>query len=159
MAEDAQRIANKHIDAPFREDYDGRIDRFNKEFGNLTFGSHFTTNPWGFWGTWASGRDDVLGHRDYQGDSGFHPDFRDSLIQGEDAVHHFGAYFSAGLTGHKFASDQHRADDRENKNWGDVRLGDQARRLGDYLRKNRDQLKNVGQLIRNTICNGGAVPK
>jgi len=52
-----------------------------------------------------------------------------------------------------------RADDRDNGNMGDVRLSDQSRRLGDYLRRNPGQLGNVGQLISDTICNGGPVPK
>ena len=90
---------------------------------------------------------------------GFPAQFWDSKNPSEDQIHHFGAYCRAGIAGHKFAADVHRADDRDNGNMGDVRLSDQARRLGDYLRRNPSQLDKIGQLIRDTICNGGPVPK
>lgn len=159
MADAAQRIADAAIlGNPMKDLPRMALSRFNQEFGLVTFGSYFTESHLGYWGTWKSGRNNVLGTRSYQGDSGFHPSFRDTIKPGEDQVHHFGAYFSAGFTGHKFAPDVHRADDREAKNWGDVKLADQSRRLGDYLRRNPNQLNKVGKLIMDTICNGGALP-
>jgi hypothetical protein len=136
MADDAQRIAGET-----RNDYPNAraawaLQEFNKRFGNFTFGAYFADAPLGFLGTPASGRNNVLGTRNYQGDSGFPAQFRDTLNPGEDQVHHVGAYFSAGLAGFKIIPDLHRADDRASGNMGDVRLADQSRRLGDYLRRN-----------------------
>jgi hypothetical protein len=159
MADDAQRIAGET-----RNDYPNAtaawaLQEFNKRYGQVTFGSYFAETPLGFLDTPSSGRNNVLGTRSYQGDSGFPEQFRDTLNPGEDQVHHFGAFFSAGLAGHKLIPDQHRGDDREAGNMGDVRLGDQSRRLGDYLRRNPGQLSNVGKLIKDVICGAGAVPK
>jgi hypothetical protein len=100
-----------------------------------------------------------MGTRSYRGSSGFPDQFKDSLDPAEDAVHHFGAYFSAGIAGHKFMPDQHRAGDRGSGNMGDVRLADQSRRLGDYLRQHPEQLSNIGKLIKEVICAGGALPQ
>lgn len=131
MADDAQRIAHET-----RSDYPKAtaawtLQEFNKRYGRVTFGSYFAETPLGFLGTPASIRKNVLGNRTYRGASGFPARFRDTLEPGEDQVHHFGAFFSAGLAGHKLIADQHRADDRDAGNMGDVRLGDQSRRLGD----------------------------
>ena len=160
MAKDAQRIADAAILGNPNKDRPGlSLAVFNHEFGMFTFGTYFTPNLLGALGTQASGRQNVLGTRSYQGSGGFPAQFRDSNDLYADQIHHFGAYFSAGITGHKFAADIHRADDRDNGNMGDVRLADQSRRLGDYLRRNPGQLANVGQFILDTICNGGPVPK
>lgn len=158
MADDAQRIAGET-----RDDYPNAkagwaLQEFNKRFGEFTFGSYFAETPLGFLGTPASGRN-AYGTRSYHGASGFPDQFKDSIDPTEDAIHHFGAYFSAGLAGHKLAPDMHRADDRDSGNMGDVRLADQSRLLGDYLRGHPDQLSNVGKLIKDVICGGGAVPK
>jgi hypothetical protein len=96
------------------------------------------------------------GTKTYYGEDGFAPKYQD----GEgDQVHHFGAYFSAGLARDRWMSDMHRNDDLTDGNMADVRLADQSRLLGDYLRRNPNQLKNVGQLIRDTICGEGVVPQ
>ncbi len=159
MADDAQSIAEGA-----RNEYPNAtnafvLQQFNKEYGKITFGSYFAEGPLGFVGTPTSSGRNPNENRNYQGDSGFYSDFRDTLNPGEDQVHHFGAYFSAGLAGHKVMPDQHRAGDRGDGNWGDVRLADQARWLGDYLRRNPNQLNKVGQLIKDSICQGKAVPK
>ena len=158
-AADAQRIAGEARDAYPKATAAFTLQEFNRRFGNFTFGSYFAEGPLGFLGTPASSRDNVLGTRPYQGSSGFPTQFLDSIDPTEDAVHHFGAYFSAGLAGHKLAPDFHRADDRESNNMGDVRLADQSRRLGESLRAHPTQLSNVGDMIRRIICNGGEVPR
>ena len=168
MADDAQRIANGILN-DLKNMYNrvspaDSLRLFNVEYGLVTFGSYMTESPLGFVGTQASGRNNVLGTRYYAGQDGFDRQFWDEaeMKAGDpnpDQVHHFGAYFSAGLTGHKAGPDWHRADDRREGHMGDVRLSDQSRRLGDYLRRNPAELRNVGQLIRDTICGGGAVPK
>jgi hypothetical protein len=91
------------------------------------------------------------------GQRGFPQQFRDEQYPEDDAdqTHHFAAYFSAGLAGHNLFPNAHRAFDGQ----GDANLGRQAQRLGRYLRNNPGQLSNVGQLIRDTICNAGPVPK
>lgn len=164
MARDADRIANEWIlNNPVNQRNRVRpsdsLKMFNMSFGYVTFGTYFSEGPLGFWGTWADSRQDVLGNRDYRGESGFHHSFLDEKEPGSDQVHHFGAFFSAGLTGHKFASNDHRANDVNEGNHGDVRLGDQSFRLGTYLKRNPTQLRNIGNLIRDTICNGQPVPK
>ncbi|HEV2705409.1 MAG TPA: hypothetical protein VGV59_05765 [Pyrinomonadaceae bacterium] len=168
MADDAQKIADQIL-------YDQRnmysrvspaesLKLFNMSFGTVTFGSYFTGSPFGFAGAQASGRNNVLGRREYQGQDGFATKFHDKsettpTTPNPDQVHHFGAYFSAGIAGHKLIPDQHRADDRKAGHMGDVRLADQARTLGDYLRRNAAELKNIRQLIYDTICEGKDVPK
>jgi hypothetical protein len=159
MADDAQRIAGET-----RNDYPSAtaawtLQEFNRRFGEFTFGSYFAEGPLGVLGTPASSRNNVYGTRPYQGASGFPTQFLDSIDPTEDAVHHFGAYFSAGLAGHKLAPDMHRADDRESNNMGDVRLADQSRRLGESLRAHPSQLGNVADMIKRIICNGGEVPR
>jgi hypothetical protein len=168
MARDAQRIANGILN-DFKNIYNrvspaDSLKMFNAAFGWVTFGSYFSESPLGFVGTQASGRNNVLGDRSYQGQDGFARQFWDEAEMkagalNPDQVHHFGAYFSAGLAGHKLAPDIHRADDRDAGRIGDVQLADQSIRLGDYLRRNSAELKNIGQLIRDSICGGGAVPK
>jgi RHS repeat-associated protein len=158
MADDAQHIADEtRADYP-RATAAWVLQEFNRRYGQVTFGSYFSETPFGFLGTPSSGRN-VLSNRSYKGDSGFPEQFRDTLKPGEDQVHHFGAFFSAGLAGHKLIPDQHRANDRGAGNTGDVKLGDQSRRLGDYLRRNPGQLSNVGKLIKDVICGAGAIPK
>jgi YD repeat-containing protein len=168
MARDAERIANGIL-YDLKNIYNrvspaDSLKIFNVAFGAVTFGSYFSDSILGFMGTESSGRNNVLGTRDYQGQDGFAQQFWDEaeMRDGDpnpDQVHHFGAYFSAGIAGHKVAPDLHRSEDRDAGHMGDVRLADQSRRLGDYLRRNPAELKNIGQLIRNTICGGGAVPK
>lgn len=94
-----------------------------------------------------------------RGASGFPRQFLDTADPTEDQVHHFGAYFSAGLAGHKQASDAHRRDDKAAGNTGDVQLADQSHHLGKYFRAHPTQLSNVGDIIRRVICNGEEVPK
>lgn len=159
MADEAQRIAREARENNPRASHAYVLQRFNRAFGAHTFGSYFAEGPLGFIGTPSSSRNNVLGNRNYQGDSGFHADFIDTLRPGQDQVHHFGAYFSAGLAGHRLAPNQHRGDDLDSGNIGDVRLSDQSLLLGEYLRKNPSQLNRVGQLIRDTICAGGSVPQ
>jgi RHS repeat-associated protein len=158
MVQDAKREADTALSQnPERQDL--AIESFNKAFGMITFGSYFTTSLLGFAGTQASNRNNVLGTRDYKGDSGFPDKFKDTLDPGEDQVHHVGAYFSAGLTGHKFASNIHRRDDKDAGNSGDVELADASYRLGEYLKNNPEQLVNIGVLMRTAICYGAGVPK
>jgi len=159
MADDAKRIAQET-----KDDYPGAtaawtLQEFNKRYGQLTFGSYFAEGPLGFLGTPTSSGRNPNGNRSYKGSSGFPSQFLDSINPAEDQVHHFGAYFSAGLANHKFAPNQHRKDDREAGNMGDVRLADQSRRLGEYFRSNPTQLSNVGEIIRRVICRGEGVPK
>ena len=98
----------------------------------------------------------IQGAAPYRGQSGFARQFWEGDDPATDQVHHFGAYFSAGLAGHEVTVNVHRALD---DNPGDRNLGRQAQLLGRYLRHNPSQLRKVGQLIRDTICNGSAVPK
>jgi RHS repeat-associated protein len=159
MAADADRIAQQ-----VKNEFPGAsaawtLQQFNQRYGQITFGSYFGEGVLGWLGTptW-SGRD-VTANRDYRGDSGFPLVFQDSVDAGSDQVHHFGAYFSAGLADHKFASGVHEAGDRRQGNTGDVQLADQSYALGQYLRHNPTQLNNVGNLIRDAICDGKSVPK
>lgn len=162
MANDAQRIAGET-----REEYPNAkaswaIQEFNMRFGDFTFGSYFADTPLGVLGTHnnSSARTmSVMGTRSYQGDSGFFYKYLDSRNPGEDQVHHFGAYFSAGLGNHRFFPYQHRRLDVNAQNWGDVALGDAALALGRYLRANPSQLGNVGELIRKSICGGQPIPR
>jgi hypothetical protein len=159
MAADAERIAQE-----VANDYPGanaswRLQEFNKRYGQITFGSYFSEGLFGFMGTPTSSGRNPTANRNYSGASGFPTQFLDTEKPTEDQVHHFGAYFSAGLAGHKAAPDQHRRDDRNAGNQGDVRLADQSRRLGDYFRAHPTQLTNVGDIIRRVICNGEEVPK
>jgi hypothetical protein len=158
MADDAQRIANEAINGANEWRGTGAsaiLKQFNKNFGRFTYGTYFGEGLFGGIDSPSSLRNST-GTKTYRGEGGFAPKFQD----GEgDQVHHFGAFFSAGLAGDKWMSDIHRADDRDAGNMADVRLSDQARRLGNYLRRNPTQLKNVGKLIRDTICGEGEVPR
>lgn len=161
MADDAQRVANKIMETiklgvNSLGDTIG-IQAFNRDYGMITFGSYFTRNPFPF-GVPIRSRSNNSGTRDYSGEDGFHPSFFDSKRE-PDQVHHFGAFFSAGLAGHNLAPWWHRTGDSNAGNDGDVRLGDQALALGRYIAGNPTQLKNVGQLIKDTICSGKDVPK
>jgi RHS repeat-associated protein len=164
MADDAQDIANKilkKINLGVNSLGDAvALQTFNQMFGKITFGSYFTPYLWGVPVTSTHTR----GKRNYQGQDGFAPQFFDESEMtpahpNPDQVHHFGAYFSGGLMGHNLATNYHRAGDLDKSHMGDVRLGDQAHKLGDYIRRNPRQLENVGQLIKDTICAGKDVPE
>lgn len=122
MADDAQQEADRNMAGnPLKQRPDLALASFNSAFGMITFGTFMSPSLGGFYGTQASGRN-VLAGRSYQGYSGFHPNFRDTLNPGEDQVHHFGAYFSAGIADQRMAADWHRSGDLRLNNQGDVRL-------------------------------------
>lgn len=96
------------------------------------------------------------------GQRGFPQQFRGNQYPDDaaDQTHHFAAYFSAGISNHRVFPNVHRFADRYwNGSTGDANLGRQSQLFGRYLRNNPGQLRNVGQLIRDTICNGGAIPR
>lgn len=159
MADDAQAFYDRVKKEYPKARRSWLAQQFNRQYGMHTFGSYFAEGPLGMLGTQASGRDNVLGTRDYQGVSGFPAKFLDTLAPSEDQVHHFRAYFSAGLAGHYGAAKAHRNDDKEMGNFGDVRLGEQSFNLGAYFRNNPGRLNEVGEIIKSVICKGGEVPK
>ena len=107
-------------------------------------------------------------------------DFKDKYIDDDfdrmsdspdaDQVHHFAAYFSAGMNGAYFSSAAHNATDGAiyrsateswNKgtptlkaaNHGDINLARDAYQLGMNVRNNPVFLKNIGKKIRMKFCN------
>lgn len=159
MADDAQGFYDKVTKNYPNARKSWLAQQFNREYGMHTFGSYFAEAPLGFLGTQASGRNNVLGTRDYQGMSRFPAKFLDTLSPSDDQVHHFRAYFIAGLAGHYGAAKAHRNDDEEMGNSGDVRLGDQSFKLGTYFRQNPGKLNKVGEIIKSIICKGEEVPR
>ena len=102
--------------------------------------------------SWGSSNQQRANH----GQRGFPTQYRDEQYTSDDddQTHHFAAYFSAGLANHTVAPAIHKFFDGV----GDRALGAQAQLLGQYLRNNPSRLKDVGQLIRDTICNAQPVP-
>jgi hypothetical protein len=166
MADAAQRLANEARTQYPRATNSFVLQQFNKTFGRFTYGTYVSEGVLGFIDSPQSGSSGPPGRSMNRGalvgTSGFSGQFLDSLNGREDQVHHFGVYFSGGIAGgwgNSRALDYHRRGDVRDQNWGDVNLGDRARDLGTYLRNNPGQLNQVGQLIRNSICNGNPVPK
>ena len=162
MAERAQQIANDVINGA--NAWRGRgaaaiLQRFNRIFATEFAGAYAAEGVLGMidmplWGSSSQTRADF-------GQRGFPQQFRDSVYTDDaaDQTHHFAAFFSAGLAGHRVFANAYRAwDSLTESNPGDANLGRQSQLLGRYLRDNPNQLSNVGQLIRDTICNGNTVP-
>lgn len=159
MAADADRIAHEVANEYPNANPAWRLQEFNKRYGHITFGSYFSEGLLGWLGTPTSSGRNPTSNRNYRGASGFPRQFLDTENPTQDQVHHFGAYFSAGLAGHKQAADAHRRDDKRAGNTGDVRLADQSYHLGQYFRAHPTRLVNVGEIIRRAICDGEEVPR
>jgi hypothetical protein len=93
----------------------------------------------------------------YFGETGFKQGFMDtdpdnvSHHANADQTHHFTAMFSAGIntTGLNWISSTlHNINDND----GDVRLTNAAYDLGTALAGNPNNLRNIGSLIRSSIC-------
>jgi hypothetical protein len=164
LGDDAQSIANS-----LRNEYPNARDswllqQFNKAIGLWTYGSYFAEGPLGGIDSYRvrnRGISHPSGSAPYSGQDGFAPQFWDTDPDprtlnnpATDQVHHFGAFFSAGLANHSEAL-AHNAND----NQGDVNLGNQAFALGGYLRRHPGELTNVASLIGDTICRGKSVPR
>ncbi|MCU1265081.1 MAG: hypothetical protein JWM21_1399 [Acidobacteria bacterium] len=93
-----------------------------------------------------------LADKGYFGTGGFPEKFLDSRIPDQDQTHHFVAFLSAGIN--DTTVDLHVSWDFLQGNGGDLRLGFAAYHLGQYLRNNRSELKNIGNLIQDNICRG-----
>lgn len=135
------------------------LQRFNRAFTREFTGTTAGEGTFGMidmpiWGSSPQVRADF-------GQRGFPQQFRDNVYTEDDAdqTHHFAAYFGGGMAGQNLLPNAHRFGDWLQSNPGDANLGRQGQLLGRYLRNNPRQLGNVGQLIRDTICNGGAIPK
>jgi RHS repeat-associated protein len=154
MAKDAQRMANDAMDG--RNNY-AALKHFNKSFSRKYTGKAIGDGPLGMADMAMGGSSDQK-RADF-GQRGFHPRFRDSVYtdDSDDQTHHFAAYFSGGISGHKNSLLIHRQFDRDNP--GDLALADQAEALGTYIRENPGELQNVGKHITETICEGKAVPQ
>lgn len=158
MADRAQQIANDVINSANAWKGTGAaalLQRFNRIFTTEFAGAYAAEGVLGMVDMPMSSSSQQT--RANFGQRGFPPQFRDEQYPEDDAdqTHHFAAYFSAGMANHRLFPNVHRLFDGS----GDSNLGRQAQLLGRYLRKNPGQLRNVGQLIRDTICSGGAVPK
>ena len=90
------------------------------------------------------------------GTGGFPAKFLDSLHPDEDQTHHLVSFLSAGINDSGTSARLHRNWDALSKNHGDARLSNAAFTLGQFLRKNPSQLKNIGALIYTNICLGKA---
>jgi len=95
----------------------------------------------------------------YTGQTGFRDEFLDSengqidRSPDTDQTHHFAAYFSGGINGQWAATTAHAWEDRvKHRNMGDYNLGNAAYGLGAQLGSDPSLLKNVGNMIRQTIC-------
>jgi len=163
MADRAQQIANDVINGANAWRGTGAaamLQRFNRIFATEFAGTYAAEGVLGMvdmplWGSSSQTRADF-------GQRGFPQQFRDSTYRDDaaDQTHHFAAYFSGGLAGQRAFTRSYEQWDRfVDRNPGDVALGRQSYALGRYLRRNPGQLSNVGNLIRDTICNGNAVPR
>jgi RHS repeat-associated protein len=92
----------------------------------------------------------------------FKPQFRDSLNPNEDQSHHFAAYLELSTMTGKTAAEIYAwySDGRHNQgpnkdqdNQGDVRLGDAAAEIGGMLHDKTLKPSEVGDWIRENICN------
>jgi hypothetical protein len=133
------------------------LQRFNEAFGKFTFGTSIGEGALG--SIDAPMRFHGSPTRSCEGQDGFASQFWEGSDPTLDQVHHFGAFFSSGLSGGMINRTLARIHRTLDDNDGDKQLGTQSRHLGDYLRANPSQLNRIGQLIRDTICNGQTVPK
>lgn len=166
MADDAQRVADATRNQYPKATPSWLLQQFNEVYGRRTYGTAVGEGPIGTISTltgavsaYVEGVTDY-GTRNYRGQDGFPIRFQDgnSSNTRADQVHHFGYHFSAGLAGGFFnqaASKLYNVTD----NRGDRNLGGQAYNLGAYLRANPGQLSRVGQLIKDTICQGKSIPR
>ena len=88
------------------------------------------------------------GHPRLRGWQGFKPEFRDTAFPDDDITHHVTAYIDAGINDQLEAALLHRAMD----NAGDARAGKAAYSIGETFLRHPDQLRNIGVMIRSTLC-------
>ncbi len=96
----------------------------------------------------------------YRGQKDFRSSYREvgAMGDGADQTHHFAAYFALGVAGLSFAAWVHEKTDAT-PNLADRLLGARAYNMGDFLRKNPDELKNVAYAIRSFICEPKSKPR
>jgi hypothetical protein len=88
------------------------------------------------------------------GQTGFRREFLETdsignLVGGhQDQTHHFAAMFSGGINRYWLETSVHNRGDND----GDQRLTNAAYGLGAALRKDPNKLRDIGNLIRSTIC-------
>lgn len=91
------------------------------------------------------------------GAGGFPQNFRDGFpnnVNDSDQTHHFAAYFSGGINNQYDVVNYHWKNDVKQGNLGDTALGQAAYQMGAALRNDPSSLRNIGNYIRNHICNG-----
>jgi len=160
MADNAQNIANDEL-----------FNNSDPQAALKAFDSRFTTAYAGRAATSAiaAGRQflnrgaGATINRYYLGETGFRPDFRDSgsHAAGEfvDQTHHLAFYLSMGVnengSGALWGAQRfHRARD----NQGDANLGKAVYEMGTGLRDDPGKLRDIGGMIRNTICDSNRNP-
>ena len=158
MADRAQEIADK-LRRKGRISAREILTAFNNEFTSRYIGQ--SVDGWRAAGTLAVNGGGT-GSADPQelGQSDFLAKFWEGTNAGLDQVHHFAAYFSAGITGGSsgyISTSVHLAND---DNEGDKELGRAAYALGSALRGGEqnitstfEKLENIGRDIKNSICN------
>ena len=160
MADNAQNLANEELFD--NRDPKSALKAFDSKFTRMYAGRAATSAI-------AAGRQflnrgaGATVNRYYQGETGFRPEFRDtgSHAAGEfvDQTHHIAFYLSMGVnengSGALWAAQRlHRARD----NQGDANLGKAGYEMGTGLRDNPGGLRNIGDLIRKTICDPNRNP-
>ena len=129
------------------------LDQFNAMFADYYVGTHMTNDTLSpevlYYNVFIAKLPKGAGDP-YTGQADFATQFKEPTNDFNDQTHHFAAYLSAGLTGQYWAARAHWTFD----NAADTRLGKAGYAMGEYLRNNPDQLKNIGQLIRAYICSG-----
>jgi RHS repeat-associated protein len=158
MADRAQEIADK-LRLKGRISASEILKAFNNEFTSRYIGQ--SVDGWRAAATLAANGGGT-GSADPQelGQSDFLARFWEGTNAGLDQVHHFAAYFSAGITGGASgygSTSVHWAND---DNEGDRELGSAAYALGSALRGGEqnipstfEKLENIGRDIKNSICN------
>lgn len=147
MANRAQAIADKHravreFDIEFTSLYVGQPVDGKRAAAKLALNGGGTNN--------ASPAE--------KGQADFKSQFWEGADPSTDQVHHFAAYFSAGINGQWTAATVHQAMD---DNSGDKKLGDAAYNLGATLNVWEaggpggvalGRLREIGQTIKDRIC-------
>ena len=134
------------------------LAQFDRTFSTLYVGGPITSSCQAYRWRGGTGRT-INSSSPFTGGNGFRKEYKDSgtnadpLIAGPqaDQTHHFAAYFSIGINDVVFAAFYGIATD---DNQGDVNLSRAAYRMGTQLRERPFSLRNIGVLIRRTICSG-----
>jgi len=133
------------------------VDLFNAMFVDYYVGTHMTDDtlsPGVFLYDLGTRTRPKAAADPYLGQADFASQFKEPLSDSNDQTHHFAAYLTAGITGHYWSAWGHWIRD----NRADTLLGKAGYAMGEYLRKNPGELKNIGEMIRKYICQGITPP-